>query len=165
MSRWKKDEVPESTQYMRKWLSTTKGEEYKKRQREYMRDWRKKNPGRFKVKKQEAYYAVRSACFEAYGGPVCKCCGETMIEFLHLDHKNADGSKMRRDIQEKEGRTLNGGTALYWWLKKQNFPQDLGLQVLCANCNLGKRTGPYCPHELKRGIDMNGNPITIKAVV
>lgn len=162
MSRWQKTEVSDHTEYMRDWVKTPEGLDYKKRHSIYMKEWRSKNKDRYKVNQRQCYANIRLECFDAYGGPICKCCGETMLEFLHLDHINADGSKQKREIKEKTGQTLNGGTALYYYLKKNGWP-DLGLQVLCANCNLGKRTGQYCPHELKKGIDMNGNPIEVAA--
>lgn len=165
MSRWKQpeDSITDGASYMRVWSQTEQGLAYKKRHNEYVKKWRVDNKERFKATKNVAYDKVRMECFEAYGGPICRCCQETMVEFLHLDHKNGDGSKMRREIKEKEGLTINGGTQLYWYLKKRDFPQDIGLQVLCANCNLGKRTGRYCPHEIRNGIDLDGNPIEASA--
>ena len=75
--------------------------------------------------------------FEAYGGVVCACCGETIETFLTIDHINNDGNEHRKKI---------GRTSVYRWLKKQNFP--LGYQVLCFNCNMGKQlNGGVCPHK------------------
>jgi len=54
-----------------------------------------------------------------------------------------------------------GGNGLPYWLKKNNFPP--GFQVLCANCNFAKRNSRYCPHEIRRGVDMNGEPVEIAA--
>src|ERR1700675_2807489 len=28
----------------------------------------------------------KAACYKAYGGYICRCCGETIREFLTLDH-------------------------------------------------------------------------------
>jgi hypothetical protein len=157
VSRWKLDEPSEQTAYVREWSETEAGKEYKERHKEYLKEWRSKNKERYKATKRKAYDAIRLECFEHYGGAVCRCCGETMIEFLHLDHINGDGAQHRR-----ENPTIKGGSGLYWALKKASWP-DVPLQVLCANCNLGKRTGKYCPHELKQGIDMHGNPIVLEA--
>ena len=75
----------------------------------------------------------------AYGGPICKCCGETTLQFLTLDHVNNDGNKHRRT----NGRAYPS----YSNLKTLGFPQDPPLQVLCYNCNNGKRVnGGVCPH-------------------
>lgn len=74
-----------------------------------------------------------------YGGnpPKCVCCGETLIEFLTIDHINNNGAK-HRDIIGKSGH------ALYDWLIKNNFPE--GYQVMCWNCNWAKSHGG-CPHQ------------------
>lgn len=85
--------------------------------------------------------------------PECRCCIETTIEFLHLDHGFGDGAEHRRQLKKM-------GTNVYLWLKKNGYPDDLGFQVLCSNCDFGKKDKTYCPHELKRGMDMNGKPIS-----
>ena len=84
--------------------------------------------------------------------PECRCCIETTIEFLHLDHGFGDGAEHRRQLKKM-------GTNAYLWLKKNGYPDDLGFQVLCSNCDFGKKDKTYCPHELKRGMDMNGKSI------
>jgi hypothetical protein len=75
----------------------------------------------------------------AYGGPVCACCGETLLEGLTIDHVNGDGAKHRREL----GTSL-GGSRFYSWLKKHGYPA--GFQVLCFTCNVAKGTGDHCPH-------------------
>ena len=70
-------------------------------------------------------------------GRVCACCGETNELFLSVDHINNDGNKHRKEI---------GQSAIYRWLVKHGFPE--GFQVLCYNCNFGKRVnGGICPHK------------------
>lgn len=76
------------------------------------------------------------SCFEQYGGPICKCCGETNIEFLEMDHIENNGNEHRK----KDKKSCN----LYSWLKSNNYPK--GFQVLCCNCNWGKRFLGICPH-------------------
>lgn len=73
-----------------------------------------------------------------YGGnpPKCVCCGETHIEFLSIDHINGGGTKKRKET--------GGGSSLYRWLKKNNFPKEF--QVLCMNCNFAKGHFGICPH-------------------
>jgi hypothetical protein len=84
---------------------------------------------------------LRDAAFEAYGGPICICCGETERMFLTLDHVNNDGAEHRRQIQSG-----NESKNLYTWLKKHGYPS--GFQVMCQNCNTGKfRNGGICPHQ------------------
>jgi hypothetical protein len=70
--------------------------------------------------------------------PFCKCCGENEINFLSIDHINGNGTKHRKQI---------GNRNFYQWLKVNQFPQDY--QVLCYNCNLGKRDKKSCPHTLQ----------------
>jgi hypothetical protein len=72
-----------------------------------------------------------------YGGS-CVCCGESKLAFLTLDHIHNDGGKRR-----KSGEAL--GTRFYKRLLK--VPVDPTLQVLCWNCNMGKRLSGVCPHQ------------------
>lgn len=76
-----------------------------------------------------------------YGGdpPKCHCCGESIYEFLSIDHINGGGYKHRKEIGGYFGRNF------YKWLVKNNFPD--GFQVLCHNCNLAKGFYGKCPHE------------------
>jgi hypothetical protein len=87
---------------------------------------------------------IKDAVFAAYGGYVCVCCGETERAFLTLDHVNNDGNKHRKDIV---GRKHFAGAHTYGWLVKQGFPS--GFQVLCMNCNWGKRLNGVCPHKVR----------------
>lgn len=66
-------------------------------------------------------YALRDKkkVMEAYGNQ-CQC-GENRAERLTL--------------QNQMDKT---GVALYRWLIKQNYPQDMGLRVVCFNCNYSK---------------------------
>ena len=72
------------------------------------------------------HIALRRTALEYYGNDEikCVCCGEAVIEFLVLDHIDGDGNKHR---EETKGH-------IYRWLAKQDYP-DIGLRVLCANCN------------------------------
>ena len=78
------------------------------------------------------YRKRRNKLYERLGGAKCACCGETKWQFLQIDHVNNDGVKDRQKT---------GLKAEYWKAE---------LQVLCANCNWGKRYG-RCPH--KKGGD------------
>jgi hypothetical protein len=96
---------------------------------------------RDKTKRNQA--KLRDDVFEAYGGYICACCGETEPKFLSIDHINNDGGKER-----KSGLYNSSGTAFYLWLRKNAFPP--GYQVLCMNCQVGKhRNGGVCPHQCK----------------
>lgn len=81
---------------------------------------------------------VKKECIDAYGGK-CRCCGETILDFLSLDHIKDDGFKER---------TVSGGSgyAFYMKLKKLGYPHG-NLQPLCHNCQWGKRISKgFCPH-------------------
>jgi len=175
MSRWKKndEEVQSRTLEMREWLNTEKGEEYKERHKEYARQWRLNNKDKAKAIQKRSMYEARLEVLQHYSGletPECKCCKEQMFEFLQIDHINGDGAEHRRSIgmaqgdlnqRAKENQKVSlGGSGFIYWLKKNNFPE--GFQVLCSNCNYGKRTSTYCPHEIKNGVDMYGDIITVE---
>lgn len=78
--------------------------------------------------------------FAAYGGARCTCCGETEFSFLTLDHVNSDGSTHQTTPGRRGVR--------YHQLKQRGWPNDPPLQVLCFNCNCGKKVnGGVCPHK------------------
>lgn len=93
-------------------------------------------------KYKETHAKRKKLVIEKYGG-VCVCCGETEIAFLTIDHINNDGAEHRRKIG-------HGGTQIYRWLVKNDFPP--GFQTLCFNCNCAKSIIGYCPHEEGRSI-------------
>lgn len=93
------------------------------------------------IRRKKYYQATKQQVFEAYGGAICKCCGEAIAEFLTLDHVKGDGSRDR-----KLGRR---GFALFLWIRRSGFPP--GFQVLCFNCNCGRAiNGGICPHHATR---------------
>lgn len=104
---------------------------------------------RLKAKLRQAKRRIhdKHAVFMHYGGYVCACCGETEKLFLQLDHIENDGGHFRRNVIK--AKTGNGaGEETYAWIIKNNFPP--GFQVLCANCNWGKRMNKgVCPHHNK----------------
>lgn len=88
---------------------------------------------------------IKEATFAAYGGYVCACCGETEKKFLSLDHINNDGATFRRSMY---GNRNAAGLVTYAWLARKGFPS--GYQVLCMNCNHGKRmNNGVCPHKTR----------------
>lgn len=121
----------------------------RKRTRVYYHD--PKNNG--KIKKHDKEYRrawcakIKDIVFRHYGGWVCACCKETEPKFLTLDHINNDGNVFRKSIVSKKGydRGAGSGGFTYAYLYRHNFPP--GYQVLCANCNHGKRmNNGVCPH-------------------
>jgi hypothetical protein len=88
---------------------------------------------------------LKKEIFEHYGGtpPKCACCGETIPEFLTIDHVNNDGSNHRREVFGR--KTRGDSLKFYMWIVNNNFPDTL--QILCMNCNWGKRLNGICPHK------------------
>jgi hypothetical protein len=78
--------------------------------------------------------------FNHYGNK-CSCCGETIYEFLSIDHINGGGTKHRK--------VMRNSRQLYQWIIDNNYPEDL--RILCYNCNCGRKSGP-CPHEKLVGV-------------
>jgi hypothetical protein len=70
---------------------------------------------------------------QAYGGK-CECCGETRWALLTIEHKRNDGSQDRRNN-------------FYKRLIQRGCPKNLGLGVLCYNCNCSKGHFRICPHK------------------
>ena len=71
----------------------------------------------------------------------CACCGETIDEFLTVDHLNNNGSKERKLY-------TNGGHHNYRFIIKNNYPP--GYVIHCYNCNCGRarRLDKICPHKI-----------------
>lgn len=92
---------------------------------------------------------IKALVFTKYSGGDgyrCACCGETELHFLQLDHINNDGAEFRKKFL---GRQTAAGFQTYSWLFKNGCPE--GYQVLCANCNHGKRMNKgTCPHQVRR---------------
>jgi hypothetical protein len=79
---------------------------------------------------------LREEVLAAYGS-ACACCGERHEEFLAVDHIGNWGREHR-----KQGVPT---TALYYYLKENNFPTDR-FRLLCNNCNSSIGRYGYCPH-------------------
>lgn len=112
------------SRHYREWLmyESNDSEGRKERERSYARRWK---------------WERKKRVFDHYGWS-CACCGEDHVEFLVIDHKNDDGAEHRRSMNV-------GGDSIYRWLVANDFPDEF--QVLCHNCNWGKRLGG-CPHQL-----------------
>lgn len=90
---------------------------------------------------------LRQQVFEAYGGTVCACCGDTHEEFLTIDHINGDGADHRREIGKSTYK-------LHLWLKNSGFPG--GFRILCMNCNFSFGMRGYCPHDKEQKMSEEG---------
>lgn len=69
----------------------------------------------------------------------CACCGETDFRVLQLDHGWNDGAEVNRRLGIKSSQ-------VYDFIEKNKFPKNLGLRVLCSNCNHAHGCYKYCPH-------------------
>ena len=127
---------------------------------------------RQKAIKQHEINMRRKAEIASHYGGKCACCGEKHIEFLQLHHKNEDGWAHRLEIAREEVRNayvkqyerqgfppdaienIVERQALFWavslwaWVQKNDYPQNLGLELLCANCHVASRSKYIkCPHK------------------
>jgi hypothetical protein len=110
--------------------------------------WRKTPWGKHSNRRtaRKNHQANRLKCLIAYGGnpPKCACCGESIFQFLTLDHANNDGSSHREALT---GYRRAATQSFFRALIKKGFPNNPPLIVLCYNCNLGReRNGGICPH-------------------
>lgn len=104
---------------------------YYRKNRERRRQYYQEHKEALNNYHQEWRHQLKLEVFSYYSGGIlgCRCCGETDIVVLCLDHINGGGTRERRE-------TRRLGVGLYSWLKTHNFPD--GYQVLCANCNMRK---------------------------
>jgi hypothetical protein len=86
------------------------------------------------------YYNRRIKVLNHYSNnnPKCKCCGESNIDKLCIDHINGGGNLHRLSIRSN----------LTQWLYDNGFPE--GFRVLCENCNKSLGLFGYCPHKNER---------------
>lgn len=85
---------------------------------------------------------------EAYGGK-CECCGETIVEFLTIDHINNDGALHRRKVGK--------GKRIYKDLLTLGCPKD-NYRLLCFNCNIVRGFYGYCPHKPNEKSNISHKP-------
>ena len=71
------------------------------------------------------------------GAMKCACCGIDDEVVLSIDHIHG-----RKNAGHKEGIS---SYELYTWLRQNGYPPIC--QVLCMNCNAGKRESGKCPHQ------------------
>ncbi|MGI0024681.1 MAG: hypothetical protein ACREA4_05990, partial [Nitrososphaera sp.] len=62
-----------------------------------------KHRARILESKREARLSLKKRVYEAYGGNLCTCCGETEPSFLTIDHIYEDGAEHRRSIRGTQG--------------------------------------------------------------
>lgn len=107
------------------------------------KDYRKRNPEIIKkivAKYQDKYYHIlKKNAMDSYGGRCvhidgkgkqCVRDSENGLSDLTIDHSWGDGYEHRQEIF---GDPYKAGWHFYLWLRNNDFPQDLGLQVLCKD--------------------------------
>ena len=128
--------------YQRDWGKTEKGIAY--RRAKYKRNYAR-SPALQKAKSR-ASYVRRWAEILAIYGQLCVCCGETESCFLTVDHVLNNGAQDRRE--------RGGNTVLRTWLARN--PKSPDYQILCWNCQWGKRITGVCPHQAtKLGVNIS----------
>jgi len=115
--------------YLDSWCKKCFKEYQEQYRKNYYKKWRKYSQTRDQKLKQEV--------IKTYGGK-CKCCGETISEFLTIDCKK-NGVELHKKFRY--------GTNFYRWLKKHNYPKR-NFQLLCMNCNFAKGMYGKCPHKM-----------------
>ena len=104
---------------------------------EYLKQYRHVYRKELSENRKQDYIEARREGIIHYGGN-CQCCGESIDEFLTLEHKDGrDKSKKRKT-----------GKAAWLQAKWDRWPENL--TVLCFNCNCGKGIYGKCPHEIHR---------------
>ena len=173
MREWRENNRPKVHAYNKTWRHKHP-EQMRAYRNEYLRKWRAKNRDKLREydkkyrlnhpevtkaywqKYKQRYYELRKTrkeqqrlqrehfklqVFQHYtenGNIECSCCGEKILGFLTLDHSNNDGGGGKR----KTGT----GSAFYYWLRRNNYPQNLVLKILFYNCNFGLRHDVF-PHK------------------
>ncbi len=99
------------------------------------RRFRVTNGGEQRLMDKQRYKEARNKVIQGYGSK-CACCGETLWEFLTVDHVNG---------KPTGGHKRDYGLTLYLRLIRENFPPDC--QCLCWNCNCSKGFYGECPHK------------------
>lgn len=124
----------------------TRGQRYYEKNKEKVKANVKKHraekPELQKLYTRTKNFNLKRETIEHYGNK-CVICGESHLECLTIDHEDKDGVKFR----ERMGGRQFSGNKFYRWLKNNEFPQDLGLRVLCFNCNCSIGAYGYSPYE------------------
>jgi hypothetical protein len=114
-------------------LSIEEREQRKLEIEEYHKQYRKINCKKLTATKRDREIKAKAEGIAYYGGK-CVCCGESIVEFLTIEHLNGhDKTKKRRT-----------GAAAWLVAKRQGFPDIY--TVLCFNCNCAKGIFGECPH-------------------
>ena len=86
----------------------------------------KRNKLRIKQRTHAQYLKIRYKVLFHYSNGEPKCCNCGTDKNLDLHHINNDGHEHRKKVK--------GGTHIYYWILKHNYP--LGFEVRCRRCNI-----------------------------
>lgn len=128
---------------------------YRKKHKERLKAekkiWYKKNKLELNQRCKEYQRRLKYEVLYHYSGGTlqCNCCGESIYEFLTLDHINGldEAEKKTTWHLGKYYRKRSAGSALYSKLRSAGYPA--GFQILCWNCNCSKGLYGCCPHTTK----------------
>jgi hypothetical protein len=95
-----------------------------------------KNRNKYLQSFKNKYKKLKEKILEIYGKQ-CECCGESITEFLTLEHKDGNGSKHRK---QHKGSYVK----IYQDAIMAKDKRKYG--ILCFNCNSIQLFGIKCPH-------------------
>ena len=75
--------------------------------------------------------------------PKCELCGITDLDMLVLDHVDDNGAEHRRIVG-------GGGYNMNLWLRRNDYPSEWKMQVLCCNHNNKKELVRKAPKKAYR---------------
>ena len=115
----------------------------KKKKSSYQKYYYKKNIDKWQNRDPEVSKSIcrkyrqklKEKVINAYGGR-CLCCNEDCLDFLTIEHTLHDGKNHRQRVG-----------SVYRDLKNRHFPKNIGIAVLCWNCQMATRFGDSCPHK------------------
>jgi len=85
----------------------------------------------------------RLELIELYGGK-CDCCGETIQEFLTIDHIQGGGTTERKRLSSY----AIYADAIEMFKENEEEARKI-YRLLCYNCNCAIGAYGYCPHNQK----------------
>lgn len=100
--------------------------------------WRARYRASIAETRKKYEHGVRRTVIEGLGGK-CRCCGQSLYEFLSIHHAGGRGSG--RDHRKKFKKQLS----LLRDIVRRGFPMD-EFEVLCWDCHMSITFHGYCPH-------------------
>jgi len=100
----------------------------------YQKEYRKNNKDYLRQQKLIRLYEIKELVLKEFGNK-CNCCGETIREFLTIDHINGRKGEKSRSTGKKLWAKV--------WI--EGCPRDK-YALLYFNCNCAKGIYGSCPH-------------------